>query len=116
MSDEFCTHVSDLLAGVGPVRIRKMFGGYGVYTGEVMFGLVADDTLYFKVDDQNRPRYEAAGLPPFTYERKGAPAVVMSYCQAPPEALDDAATLCEWAAEAIEAARRAKADKPRRQR
>lgn len=112
MSDEFCDHVSDLLAPLGPVRIRKMFGGYGVYTGDLMFGLVADDTLYLKVDDQTRARYAAAGLAPFTYEREDGDPIVFSYCEAPPEGLDDSAVLCEWATEAIEAARRAKAARP----
>jgi DNA transformation protein and related proteins len=114
--DEFAEHVRDLLSALGPVRVRRMFGGAGVYLGDVMFGLISDDTLYLKVDDRNRPRYDAAGLAPFAYEREDGPAIVFTYCQAPPEALDDAELLCEWAREALEAARRAKAARPKRKR
>jgi DNA transformation protein len=59
-----------------------------------MFGLVADDTLYLKVDNGNRTRFEAAGLPPFTSTGKHGQPVIMSYHQAPPESLEDAAVLC----------------------
>jgi DNA transformation protein len=104
---EFCDHLVDLLAPLGDVRVRAMFGGYGVYLGQLMFGLVADDTLYLKVDNGNRTRFEAAGLPPFTSTGKHGQPIIMSYQQAPPESLEDAAVLCEWAREALEAARRA---------
>ncbi len=114
--DEFAEHVRDLLSDLGPVRIHKMFGGAGVYLAGVMFGLIADDTLYLKVDDGNRARYEAAGLPPFAYEREDGPPIRFSYCRAPAEGLDDAELLCEWAREALEAARRAKAARPKRNR
>jgi DNA transformation protein len=104
---EFCDHLMDLMAPLGDVRVRAMFGGYGVYLGQLMFGLVADDTLYLKVDNGNRTRFEAAGLPPFTYTGKRGQPIIMSYHQAPPESLEDAAVLCDWAREALEAARRA---------
>ncbi len=97
-----------MLAPLGNVRIRAMFGGYGVYAGDVMFGLVADDVLYLKTDADNRRRFEAAGLPPFTYQgRPDRPPIQMSYAQAPPESLEDADLLCDWARGALEAARRA---------
>jgi len=113
MSDEFSRHVADLLAPLGPVRVRRMFGGYGVYLDRVMFGLIADDTLHFKVDETTAPRYERAGLPAFGYERGDGRTVVMTYRQAPPEALEDADVLCDWAREALAVARKAAAAKRR---
>ena len=104
---EFCDYLVDLLVPLGDVRVRSMFGGYGVYLGQLMFGLVDDDTLYLMVDNGNRTRFEAAGLPPFAYTGKRGQPVIMSYHQAPPESLEDAAVLCDWAREALEAARRA---------
>ena len=104
---EFCDYLVDLLAPLGDVRVRSMFGGYGVYLGQLMFGLVDNDTLYLKVDNGNRARFEAAGLLPFTYTGKRGQPVIMSYHQAPPESLEDAAVLCDWAQEALKAARRA---------
>ncbi len=105
--NEFCQYLLDMLAPLGNVRIRAMFGGYGVYAGDVMFGLVADDVLYLKTDADNRERFEAAGLPPFTYQgRPDRPPIRMSYAQAPPESLEDADLLCDWARDAVAAARR----------
>jgi DNA transformation protein len=80
-----------------------MFGGYGIYLKGLMFGLVADDTLYLKVDEKNRPDYEKKGLGPFTYQRGGKP-FAMSYYRAPAEAIDEADDLCAWARKAYDAA------------
>lgn len=110
MSD-FEAHICDLLHGFGPVRLRRMFGGAGLYADDVMFGLIAYDVLYLKADAQAVPEFEAAGSEPFTYEGKGKP-VQMSYWRIPEEAFDDADVFCAWARVGLEAARRAKARKP----
>ncbi len=112
-SREFCDHLVDLLRPFGPVSIRRMFGGAGIYRDGLMFALVAYDTLYFKVDDRTRPGFERAGMRPFTYEGKTDP-VTMSYFQAPPEALEDADLLAGWARDAYAAALRAKAAKAKK--
>jgi DNA transformation protein and related proteins len=96
---------------LGRVSARSMFGGWGVYREGRMFGLIAEDTLYFKVDATNRPKFEAEGLGPFVYDGKGKP-VSMSYHEVPPEALDDAAAMRPWALSAYDAALRAAAPKP----
>lgn len=111
----FVGYVVEALGALGPVRARRMFGGHGIYLGDLMFALIADDTLYFKVDDQNRAPYEAAGLAPFTYTNKGR-TIRMSYHEAPSEALDDPEVLCGWAREAIAAAGRARKCKRRGER
>jgi DNA transformation protein len=69
-----------------------------------MFALVADDALYLKVDDRNRPDFEAAGMTPFSYERRGKTATLKSYYEAPPELPDDAEDLSAWASKAFGAA------------
>ena len=90
-----------------------MFGGHGIYLDGVMFGLIASDQLYLKVDDGNRAAYEEAGLQPFTYRGKGAP-IRLSYHEAPGEGFDDPEVLCAWAREAHGAALRARtAARPR---
>lgn len=109
-SREFLDYLVDLLRPFGPVSIRRMFGGAGVYRDGLMFALVAYDTLYFKVDDQTRPAFERAGMGPFTYEGKAEP-VTMSYFQAPSEAMEDADLLAGWARDAYAAALRAKVAK-----
>jgi DNA transformation protein len=92
------------------VSARRMFGGHGLFKDGLMFALIADDQLYFKVDHRNRPAFEAHGLQPFTYTGKGRP-IQMSYSEAPGEGLDDPEILCDWAREAFAAALRAKTRK-----
>ncbi len=109
MSD-FVEYVLELLAPLKKVRARKMFGGYGIYRESVMVGLVADDVLYLKVDQETIPDYEVLGLVPFVYEKKGK-KMAMSYYQAPEDAVDSSSVLCEWAEKAYRAALRAKKKK-----
>lgn len=103
---DFIEYLLELLKPLGPVRAQRMFGGYGLFLDELMFGLVANDVLYLKTDAGNRAAFEAHRLPPFTYERAGKPAIVMSYHRAPEDALEDSAELCRWARDAASAARR----------
>ena len=58
--EEFVIHLLDLLRRWAPVAARRMFGGYGLFRGGIMFGLVSDETLFFKTDAGNRDQYEAA--------------------------------------------------------
>lgn len=70
---EFRNFVEELLAGFGPVQIKPMFGGAGVYADGINFGLIAEDALYFKVDAGNRAVFEAEGMSPFVYQGRGKP-------------------------------------------
>lgn len=107
--DAFVEHVLDLLGALGPMRARKMFGGWGIYANEVFMAIVAYDTLWFKVDASSRPRYEAAGSRPFQpYEGR---ETVMSYWEVPGDVIDDREAMVEWAREAVGAALRAAATK-----
>lgn len=111
---EFVSYlVEQLSEHWAPVRARRMFGGHGVFRDGVMFGLVADATLYLKVDGESRARFDAAGCEPFVYTKRGK-TFAMSYFEAPPEALEDPARLAGWAAVAFAAAARAAAKKGRK--
>ncbi len=104
ISAEFRDHVLDLLADLGAVRARAMFGGAGLYLDDTMFALIARDVLYFKVDEGNQQPYKDAGSQPFVpFADK---AYAMSYWQVPPEVMEDPGTLCCWAGKARDAARR----------
>lgn len=107
-SPGFTEMLEDLLAPLGAIKVRRMFGGAGVYCNGLMFGLVADDALYLKVNAANRPDYEAEGLGPFVYDGKGKP-IEMSYWRSPERLLDDPDDMLEWARKALAAARGAKA-------
>ncbi len=115
-SAEFIALIVDLLAdvgtGSGPVSVRRMFGGAGVYGDGVMFALVIGDTLYFKADAETKLRFEAEGERPFVYDGKTRP-VAMSYWRVPDRLLDDGDELTVWAREAIAVARRTSAARSR---
>jgi DNA transformation protein len=89
-----------------------MFGGVGVYAGDLFFALIADDTLYFKVDDATRGDFEARGSDPF--RPYGEAGETMQYYRVPEDLLEDAEELCVWAERAIGVARRAKGRASRR--
>jgi len=91
---------------MGHVQAKAMFGGYGIYKDNLMFALVADNTLYLKVDDDNKDDFVSRQLSPFTYSKKGK-AFSMSYYLAPEETIDDSAELCQWAEKSLAAAVRA---------
>ena len=105
VSDGYLAFVVDQLGRRLDVQARRMFGGVGIYTGDLFFALVSKDTLYFKVDDLNRPRYERADSAPF---RPYGDERGMSYYSVPSSVLEDADALAEWVDEAVEVARRAR--------
>ncbi|MEM8877755.1 MAG: TfoX/Sxy family protein [Pseudomonadota bacterium] len=111
----FRDFVQDQLSGLGPVSVRPMFGGAGVYADGVMFGLIAFDTLYFKGDETIAARFEQEGCAPFTYEGKGRP-VKMSYWQVPERLFEDPDDMLDWAHQALAIARRSKAEQSGRSR
>ncbi len=89
-----------------------MFGGVGVYAGDLFFALMADDTLYLKVDDATRTRFEARGLGPF--RPSGPDGEVMQYYEVPGDVLEDVELLGPWIEDAIAVASRAKRRRSRR--
>ena len=84
----FGEFLQEQLTSLGHVTVRRMFGGAGVYCDGLMFGLVSDDTLYFRVDDGNRGDFEAEGLTPFTYDGKGR-TIVLPYWRVPERLFDE---------------------------
>lgn len=99
----------------GPVLSRSMFGGFGFCLDGIMFALIADDQMYFKVDNGNRQDYIDAEMGPFTYQGKKKP-VQISYFLVSPDVLNAPIELAEWAGRALDAAKRSKATKPTRQK
>lgn len=107
----FVTHALDLLALVGPVRARAMFGGHGLYARGVMFGLLDDDELFLKTDETSRPRFVEAGCRRWVYVDKKQRMENTSYFRPPDEAHEDAETMAPWARLALESALRLQAAK-----
>ena len=109
--------VRDLFAELGPITIRRMFGGAGVYAEGRMFALLAEDTIYLKVDPALKADLGAAGSQPFVWRPDQGPkagqAVEMSYWRLPDSALDDPEEACQWARRAVAVAQAAALTKPK---
>lgn len=105
-TDSFVEYTVELLEKLGAVQSRSMFGGWGLYLGGRMFGLIGGGQLFLKVDDVTRPDFQAAGCRPFVYEGMSTP-VELGYWTPPADAADDAYALLPWARKAVDAANRA---------
>lgn len=110
----FLELLKDVLAGLGPVTMRRMFGGAGVYADGVMFGLVEDDALYLKADETTRRAFEDEGQGPFVYAGATGPVTVMSLWRTPERLYDDPDEMVAWARRALGVARTLAARKPKR--
>ncbi len=109
VSSDFRDLVLDQLGALAP-QVKRMFGGAGLFRDGLMFAVLDDDRLYFKVDAVSRPRFEAAGMGPFEYaEGKRA----LGYYEVPADVFEDSTQLVEWARTAIAVAIAKNAAKPK---
>ncbi len=109
VSPRFAEFVVDQLEGCGSITTRRMFGGMGIYSGDVFFGIIDDDVLYLKVDDSTRADFERAGSRAFDPYKDGRAS--MNYSEVPVAVLEDAAELTKWSQRAIAVARASKTAK-----
>jgi DNA transformation protein len=116
MSD-FHAFVEELFAGFGPVRIRRMFGGAGIWAGEVMFGLIDDETIYLRADEPLKAELQALGSVNWVYRGGAKPMEMTSYWRLPESALDDPDEAAAWARKSLVAAEaHAAKKKPKKKR
>jgi DNA transformation protein len=104
VSAEFREFVLEQLGRVEPVTARGMFGGVGIYSRGLFFALIAGESVYLKVDDTNRPDFEAAGMGPF--RPFGDESSSMNYYELPAELLEEPDRLRPWVHKALDVARR----------
>ncbi len=104
VSESYQSFVLEQLEGVGQVTAKNMFGGVGLYLDRVFFALISNDILYFKVDESNRPDFEAADMGPF--RPFGDKSYAMKYYEVPADVLEERETLKVWADKALAVARR----------
>jgi len=113
VSDSFAEFLREQFAPLGRITMRRMFGKTGVFCDGVMLGMVRDNTLYFRVDDDNRAAFrEAECFPPLNYEKKGG-TIDLSFWRAPERLFDEPDELITWARAALGAARRVAAKRER---
>lgn len=115
VSDSFVTFVVEQLEPVGPITPKRMFGGVGLYAGDLFFALLAGDVLYLKADDATRAAFEAAGARPFQpYPDRPAGGGTMRYYSVPAAVLEDSDELVVWAKKSVVIARAQRSSPPAR--
>lgn len=105
--DAFTELCIEMLSPLGPVRVRRMFGGQGLYVDDLFMAIIDDGQLFLKSDEVTRGRFDAAGCVAFTFPNKDGEPVVTSYRRPPEEALESPPLMLPWARLALEAALRA---------
>ncbi len=94
----------DLFAEFGPIRLRRFFGGEGIYAGSTMIGSIFRDVIYFKTDTETRKPFDAEVCKPFTF-MKGKELVTTTWLAIPDRLYDDPEELARWARAALAVAR-----------
>jgi DNA transformation protein len=107
--------IQELFSAFGLISVRRMFGGAGIFAGDLMIGLVHDGTIYLKSDEQTDQAFAREGLGLFTYSRKGKPAS-LNYRRTPERLYDDPEELAVWARDALGVARRKQEKSPARRK
>ena len=113
-SDSFADFLREQLAPLGPIAMRRMFGKTGVFCDGVMLAMIRDNTLYFRVDDDNKAAFrEAEAFPSLNYE-KGGGSIDLAFWRAPERLFDEPDELVAWARLALAAARRVSQNRSRK--
>ena len=107
--------IAELFSGFGPVAVRRMFSGSGVFADGLMIALVVDGVIYLKADESLVPLFEREGQAPFSYKTRDGRRTLNSYWRMPERLYDEPDQLAEWARHSLQAARRA-GNKPKRKR
>lgn len=119
--DPFLTFVPELFEQMGPITVRRMFGGAGAYAEGRMFALIVDDVIYLKVDEALKAKLAAAGSGgAFVWEPESGPRagqkVEMGYWRLPDSAMDDPDEAAKWGRAALKVAHAAAASPKRRRK
>jgi len=111
-SETYAEFLREQLAPLGRITLRRMFGKTGVFCDGVMLGVVTENTLYFRVDEENRETFrEAAAFPPLNYVKQGQ-TIDLAFWRVPERLFDEPDELATWARAALAAAHRVAAKRP----
>lgn len=111
---DFHTYImNDLLANIPGVTSRAMFGGWGIYQKRIIFAIIADGGLYFKVDETNKKDFEECDMRPFMYTMPNGKQMAMAYWQLPEEIMENSEELEVWVSKSVEVSLRGKKSKPK---
>jgi len=104
-------YIRELFSEFDIVHVRRMFGGAGLYSGGVMFGLVSDGQIYLKADAVTAARFQSEGCVPFEYDTRNGKRALASYWRLPDRLYDDPTELAQWAKLAFGVGRKSAADR-----
>jgi DNA transformation protein len=107
---QYLAYILEQLARLPSLRSNRMFGGIGLYSDGLFFGLIDDDTLFFKTNDSNIAPYRERQMPRFM-PFPDRPEAVLGYHQVPADVIEDAETLVDWARKSVAVALSAQAAK-----
>jgi DNA transformation protein len=99
--------IEEMFEAVGPVTIKRMFGGLGIYARGTIIAIETADEIFLKADASTAPQFAAVGARQWCYDGKGKP-VFMPYWTIPDDAFDDPEVMAKWVKLALEAGLRAK--------
>lgn len=105
VNENFLQETLFKLQGIDGLSHKRMFGGVGIFSNDLMFAKIGGEKLWFRVDAINQPEFEAAGMKAFHSEKKGKG---MPYWEVPEKILEDKDAIIQWAKKALEAAIRNK--------
>jgi DNA transformation protein and related proteins len=112
-SDSFADFLREQLAPLGGISPRRMFGKTGVFCDAVMLGMVTENTLYFRVDEENRAIFkETEAFPPLNYAKQGS-TIDLAFWRVPERLFDEPDEFMVWARAALTAAQRVAAARAR---
>lgn len=103
----FSDHIKELLAPMGNIRVKAMFGAFGVWYNQAMIALIADERLFLRVDEYNKKDFSHQDA--LTYESRGK-VITLPYIEIPAHILKGPHREA-WILKAYQAALRAQAKK-----
>lgn len=109
-------YLLDLFAQFGSIRLKRMFGGKGLFADEVMFGYLDGDVIYLKTDEETRAAFVAEGCEALAYQKRTGETIELSFYRVPDRLYDDPGEMAEWARRAEAVAQRSPAAVRKRQR
>jgi DNA transformation protein len=100
------SEIEEMFSALGPVTIKPMFGGKGVYYKGIIIAVEFRGDILLKADLISAPAFEAAGAAQWAYAGKTGKPVNMPYWSIPADAFDNPDVMAQWAKLAHEAALR----------
>ncbi len=107
LKKQYLAYILDTLEPHAPVTARAMFGGYGIYLNSLIIGVIVENQIYFKIDNQTRPDYEELHAEPLVFAVKNK-TVTMPYMNVPESILENRDELPQWLTKAYQVAVRSK--------